>query len=452
MEKLMPQNTEAEMGVLGSIIIDPEAIVHVIEFLQPDDFYRETHRTIYETIITIYRAHEPPDFITICDALERKSKLSEVGGASYITGLVNAVPTSGNIAFYGHIVEQKAIHRRLIHAAGQIAAQGYEEAPDAVLKADEIIYRISQGRKLSSLSTLEEALARYQSKLEMLVGQKQEGGIITGVPTGFTPLDKMTGGLQRTDLIVLAARPGIGKTAASLNIARNALFAGKHVLFFSVEMAEEQLIQRLLSGETQIDQARLRMADIDEEPVWVSGMRYESEWDLLVKKTDALIEAPGRLWIDDSTSLTTLEMRSRARRIQQEYGLDLVIVDYLQLVKAHGETENFRLAITQVAQNLKGLARELKVPVLALAQLSRSAENAVPQLSHLKETGAIEESSDVVAFLHVEDFQMEAKMKSLPYNINVIVAKHRNGPVGAFKVRFTPHLTQFTDIAMGIVA
>ncbi len=444
MEKLLPCSIDAEMGVLGSIILDPDAITQVVEFLQPPDFYREAHRVLYETILALYRTHEPPDFITICDALERHSKLDDVGGASYITSLVNGVPTSGNIAYYGHIVEQKAIYRRLIHGAGRIAAEAYEETPDALLKAEEIVYRISQGRKLSHVSTIGDVLARYQDKLDRLHEQHQRG-VVTGIPTGFTLLDRMTGGLQKTDLIVLAARPGNGKTAMALNIARRALFDGFSVLFFSLEMAEEQLAQRLLAIETQIDQSRLRMADIDEDEVWVSGKRYRSEWELIVDKTDVLTEAQGQLWIDDSTGITPLDMLSRAKRIKGEYGLDLVIVDYLQLAKANGHMENKRLEVTQIATDLKGLARELKIPVLALAQLSRSAENVVPQLSHLKESGGIEENSDVVAFIHVEDNQQDSKMSNKPYLVNGILAKHRNGPVGAFRLRFTPTLTQFAD-------
>ena len=382
MEKLLPQNIEAEAGVLGSIIIDPEAIVQISDFLRAEDFYRDAHRTIYEVILQLYEEHEPADFITICDELERLNKLEGVGGASYITSLINQVPTSGNVEFYGRIVERTSILRRLIHAAGQIAAIAYEEgdADVALDKAEQLIFEISQGHVRSDFSHVRDVLSDYMNKLEQL---HERRGSIVGVPTGFTDLDRLTGGLQRSDLIVLAARPGVGKTSLALSLAHNA--AVKHqtsVAVFSLEMSKEQLVQRLLSMDASIDQQRLR-----------TGWIEEDEWDRIVYAQETLSEAS--IWIDDTAGISIMEMRSKARRLQAEHGVDLIIVDYLQLMQATiggKRNENRVQEISEISRSLKGLARELNVPVLALAQLSRAVESRqskVPQLSDLRESGCL---------------------------------------------------------------
>lgn len=381
MEKLLPQNIEAECGVLGSIIIDPEAIVQVSDFLQPEDFYRDAHRTIYEVILHLYQSGEPADFITICDELERRNRLEDVGGASYITSLINQVPTSGNVEYYGHIVERTSTLRRLIHAAGQIAAVAYEEgdADVALDKAEHLIFEISQRHSRSDFSSMEAILAEYMTKLEQLNARR---GSIIGVPTGFTDLDRLTGGLQRSDLVILAARPGVGKTSLALSVAHNAALKYKHsVAIFSLEMSKEQLAQRLLSMDAGIDQQRMR-----------TGWIEEDEWERIVYASDKLSEA--NIWIDDTAGISTMEMRSKARRLQAEHGVDLIIVDYLQLMQASssGRNENRVQEVSEISRSLKGLARELNVPVLALAQLSRSVESRqskVPQLSDLRESGCI---------------------------------------------------------------
>lgn len=381
MEKLLPQNIEAECGVLGSIIIDPEAIVQVSDFLQPEDFYRDAHRTIYEVILHLYQSGEPADFITICDELERRNRLEDVGGASYITSLINQVPTSGNVEYYGHIVERTSTLRRLIHAAGQIAAVAYEEgdADVALDKAERLIFEISQRHSRSDFSSMEAILADYMTKLEQLNARR---GSIIGVPTGFTDLDRMTGGLQRSDLVILAARPGVGKTSWALSAAHNAALKYKHsVAVFSLEMSKEQLAQRLLSMDAGIDQQRMR-----------TGWIEEDEWERIVYASDKLSEA--NIWIDDTAGISTMEMRSKARRLQAEHGVDLIIVDYLQLMQASssGRNDNRVQEVSEISRSLKGLARELNVPVLALAQLSRSVESRqskVPQLSDLRESGCI---------------------------------------------------------------
>jgi replicative DNA helicase len=435
-EKLLPQNIEAECGVLGSIIIDPDAIVQVSDFLQAEDFYRDAHRMIYEVIIHLYQNGEPADFITICDELERRNQLEDVGGASYITSLINQVPTSGNVEYYGHIVERTSTLRRLIHAAGQIAAIAYEEsdADVALDKAEQLIFNISQRHSRSDFSSMEEILADYMTRLEQLNARR---GTIVGVPTGFTDLDRLTGGLQKSDLIILAARPGIGKTSLALSLAHNAAVKYKHsVAIFSLEMSKEQLAQRLLSMDAGIDQQRMR-----------TGWIEEHEWQLIVEASDKLAEAS--IWIDDTAGISTMEMRSKARRLQTEHGVDLIIVDYLQLMQANvsKRSENRVQEVSEISRSLKGLARELNIPVMAAAQLSRSVESRqskVPQLSDLRESGSIEQDSDIVMFIYRDDaYNPESERKNIA---NVIVAKHRNGPVGEISLYFQPNQTRFRDL------
>jgi replicative DNA helicase len=381
-EKLLPQNIEAECGVLGSIIIDPEAIVQVAEFLHPDDFYRDAHRTIYSIVIQLYEQREPADFITLCDELEGLNKLEEIGGAGYITSLINQVPTSANVEYYGRIVERTAILRRLIHAAGQIAALAYEE-PDAnaaMDKSEQLIFGITQRHARSGFSAMKDLLSSYMEKLDLL---HQRRGTIIGVPTGFKDLDHLTGGLQRSDLVILAARPAVGKTSLCLSIAHNsAIRYNQSIALFSLEMSKEQLVQRLLSMDAGIDQQRLR-----------NGWIEDDEWARIVEAMGTLSNT--KIWIDDTAGISTMEMRSKARRLQAEQGIDMIIVDYLQLMQSSvgGKRNDNRVQeVSEISRNLKGLARELNVPVLALAQLSRTVESRqskVPQLSDLRESGCL---------------------------------------------------------------
>ncbi len=439
-EKLLPQNIEAECGVLGSIIIDPEAIVQVADFLHSDDFYRDAHRTIYEVILQLYEQREPADFITISDELERRNKLEEVGGASYITSLINQVPTSGNVEYYGRIVERTSILRRLIHAAGQIAAIAYEEgdADVALDKAEQLIFNISQRHARTDFSLLRDILSEYMNKLDQL---HERRGTIVGVPTGFTDLDRLTGGLQRSDLIILAARPSIGKTSLALSLAHNSTVKYQHsVAIFSLEMSKEQLVQRLLSMDAGVDQQRLR-----------TGWIEDDEWDRIIYAMGTLSEA--NIWIDDTPGITTVEMRSKARRLQAEHGIDLIIVDYLQLMQSvlgsGKRNENRVQEISEVSRNLKALARELNVPVLALAQLSRAVEtrqSKVPQLSDLRESGSLEQDADIVMFIYRDDiYNPESERKNIA---DIIVAKHRNGPIGEVSLYFQASQTRFRDLEL----
>jgi replicative DNA helicase len=435
MEKLLPQNIEAEEGVLGSIIIDPEAVVQVADFLRPDDFYRDAHRAIFQAVLDLYAERGPADLITICDELQRRGRLEEVGGAAYISALVNAVPTSANVEYYARIVERAAIMRRLIHAAGQMAALAYNEtdANIALDKAEQLIFSISQRYNRSDFDDLRTLLEDYYEKLDKLHEQR---GSLVGLPTGFHDLDKMTGGLQKSDLIILAARPAVGKSALALSLAYNTALKKNRVAFFALEMSKEQLVQRLLAMDAGIDQQRLR-----------TGMIEDEEWERISHAIGRLSQM--ELYIDDTAGISTMEMRSKARRLAAERGIDLVIVDYLQLMQGHAgaRNENRVQEISEISRSLKALARELDVPVLALSQLSRAVESRqskVPQLSDLRESGSIEQDSDVVLFIYRDEvYNPESERKNIA---DIIVAKHRNGPTGQFSLYFKSSQTLFRNL------
>jgi replicative DNA helicase len=439
-EKLLPQNVEAESAVLGSLLIDPEAITQVAEYLRPEDFYRDAHRTIYEAALELYEEREPADLITLTDELARRGKLEDIGGASYVSSLANLVPTSANVEYYGHIVERTAILRRLIHAAGQIAGLAYNE-PDAnaaLDQAEKLIFNISQHYTRSDFDHIRDTLHEYLERLEHL---HEHRGSIVGVATGFSDLDKMTGGLQKSDLIILAARPAVGKTALALSLAHNsALKYGHGVAIFSLEMSKEQLVARLLSMDAGIDQSKLRTGYLDDD-----------EWDRISQSVGKLSEA--NIYIDDTPGITLVEMRSKARRLMMERGFSLMIVDYLQLMQGSGMSqrghENRVQEVSEISRGLKGLARELNVPVLALAQLSRAVESRTekkPQLSDLRESGSIEQDADIVMFIYREDvYNPETERKNIA---DILVAKHRNGPVGQVSLYFQAAQTRYRDLEL----
>ncbi len=441
MEKLLPCSLDAENGVLGSIIIDPDAYVQIADILRADDFYRATHQTIYEVICRLNARGGAADFITICEELERRGKLGEVDGASYITGLINDVPTSGNISLYARIVADKALQRRLIYAASQIAAAAYdaERASDALDKAEELIYQISRHSQAVEAQVLAQLSSGYLSKLEALHSQP---GAIVGIPTGYRALDRITGGWQRSDLIVLAARPGLGKTSLALCLADYAAKFGTGVGFYSLEMGKEQLYTRLLSMETGIDSAYLR-----------SGRIADEEWQLIVDARDRLDDLP--LWIDDTGGLSTSELRSRARRLCTEHSIGLLIVDYLQLLQAKNESgkryESEVQEVTEISRALKGLAKELNVPIIALSQLSRTLEtrqNKRPMLSDLRSSGSIEQDADLVMFLYRDSLYNEhpTDRKGNPVSddfTELNIEKHRNGPIGDIGLSFDASHTRF---------
>jgi len=444
MEKHLPHSVEAECAVLGSLIIDPDAIGLVEPWLGPDDFYRDAHRTLYMAIIHLSARRTPADFITLCDALERDGKLTEIGGASYVTSLVNAVPTSSNVEYYARIVAHKALCRRLIQAAGQIAALAYAEAENAAEQAEQVIFNATQRqhgvREPVSVGTV------LNDVLAPLTTSQETAGAITGVPSGLSHLDELTAGFQRTDLILLAGRPAMGKTALALTIARNAAISyGRSVLFFSVEMSRQQLLYRLLAMETKIDLAR----------IWKRRLS-EAEQARLIEVSGRILDAS--LHIDDMPSLTITAMRSAIRRFLTRHDLDLVVVDYLQKLTATYDTGK-RYAdrvqeVSEVARGLKQIAREFDVPVLSLAQLSRAVEmraDKIPQLSDLRDSGELEQEADLILFLHRDEYYAGyapdgTSRSDRPGTADVIVAKYRNGPQSELRLGFAARETRFSTL------
>ena len=434
-ERLPPQNVEAEQSVLGSLLIDRDAIVRIASFLRPEDFYRESHAQIYQAILDLFERREPADFITLCNALEGRNLLESVGGPAYIASLINAVPTSIHVEHYAHIVELAALRRRLIDVAGQIARLAYDEdkeIDDVIDSAESLLFNVTERRQSKDLVSLKRLLSEYYDRLEYLQQHRDE---MIGLPTGFVDLDKLLGGLQKSDLIIIAGRPGSGKTSFALNIAQSAAMQHKAVVaFFTLEMSGQQIAQRLISSQTGIDSRRLMVADI-----------HDVEWDRFVQATGDLSET--LIFVDDTPSPTPLEIRSKCRRLAAEYDLDLVIIDYMQLMTAGTRVENRQQEISYISRMLKGLARELRVPVLAGSQLSRAVEGRQdkrPILSDLRESGSIEQDADVVMFIHREELYDELTDRR---NIaDIIVAKHRNGPTGQVSLRYAKELTKFTDL------
>jgi replicative DNA helicase len=437
-DKLAPQAVEAEQSVLGSILIDAEAILKVGDFLRPVDFYRSQHADIYEAMLALHGQREPIDLVTLGDELRRRDKLDPVGGPGYLSSLMNTVPTAVHAEHYGRIVERKAVLRNLIGAAGKIAAVGYEESNDAEVaidRAESILFEISQRRTDGGFEALSILLGQAYDRLEYL---HEHRGQILGVPTGLSQLDALLGGLQPSDLIVLAARPSVGKTSMALNIAQHAAVREKkRVAVFSLEMSKEQLALRLLSAETGINPRPLQTGFVD-----------ETDWSKIAMVMNDM--ATATMWIDDSPALSVMELRTKARRLEAEQrGLDLVVVDYLQLMQAStsNKDSNRVQEVSEISRGLKQLARELKVPVLALSQLSRGVEQrgtAEPRLSDLRESGSIEQDSDVVIFLYRDGEQNPDSEVEL---IKAKVAKHRNGPIGEVPLQFRKSNTRFYTVA-----
>lgn len=433
-DKLVPSSTEAEEAVLGSLLIDPEALFQVSPFLKPDDFYIQKNDWIYATILNLHERREPIDFVTVCDDLERQGRLEEIGGAAYVTQLINAVPSAIHCEAYGRIVEQAAIRRRLISAASRIAQLAYQEDQDVDLtvdRAEQALFSVSERRITRDLAPVQEIIRRYYDRIEYLYDHQDEP---LGVPTGFIDLDRLLGGLQRSDLILIAARPSVGKTSLGISVARHAADLGQHVAIFSLEMSSEQVVQRMVSAETGIDAQRLRLG----------GLR-EREWPLFVQATGRLSDLP--LYVDDTPSISVLQMRTKARRLHAEHGIDLILVDYLQLMTAGDMRGESRVQeVSYISRSLKGLARELDVPLVAISQLSRAVEQRSdkrPILADLRASGSLEQDADVVMFIYRDE--MYNPDTDQPNIAEVIIAKHRNGPTGAIQLFFRDRLAQFLD-------
>lgn len=437
-DKTVPQNIEAEEAVLGALLIDPEAIFRVSAFLHADDFYLQKHRWIYEVIVTLHDQREPLDFLTLTTALERRQQLEGVGGAAYISQLVNAVPSAINVEAYGRMVEQTAIRRRLLEAASDIARLAYDEerpVDEVVDRAEQVLFGISEKRVTRDLQPIQEVVQRYYDRVEYLYAHRGEP---MGVPSGFVDLDRLLGGFQRSDLVIVAARPGVGKTSLLLTFALRGAERGKTVGIFSLEMSAEQIVQRMVAAYSKIDAQRLRLGDI-----------HDDEWPLFSDAIGRLSELP--IYIDDTPSISAIQLRTKCRRLHSERGLDLVLVDYLQLMTSDFHSENRVQEVSYLSRSLKGLARELDMPLITASQLSRAVEQRTdkrPVLSDLRESGSIEQDADVVMFIYRDEMYHEETEK--PHIAEIIVAKHRSGPTGTVQLFFNNRLTQFADAATRI--
>ncbi len=437
-ERVPPQNIEAEQAVLGAMLIKKEAIAEVSQILRPADFYREAHRIVYETMLELFNKNEAVDLITVTEQLRKSDQLEKAGGIAFVTSLANAVPTAANVEYHARIVEEKAQLRNLINSATEIAGMAYEandDIADVMDKSEKMILEVAARQNGGAFVPIKEILMETFSKIEKLYETK---GGITGLPSGFKDLDKLTSGLQPSDLILVAARPSMGKTAFTLNIAQYvAVHENKSVAFFSLEMSKEQLVQRMLCSEGGIDSQRLRVGELE-----------ENDWEKLINAADRLSRAP--IYIDDTAGITVMELRSKARRLKAEHDLQLIVIDYLQLMQGRSSknSDNRQQEISEISRSLKALARELNVPVIALSQLSRSVESRQvkkPMLSDLRESGSLEQDADIVMFLYREDYyDPETEHKNIT---DVIIAKHRNGPVDTVQLFFHKQFTKFADLS-----
>lgn len=430
-----PSDERAERAVLGALLIDPEAVVQIASFLKAEDFASVRHRRVYEAALGLYDRRDTIDYVSVMTELERSQPdvVNSTSWSAYLTALVNAAPTSLHAETYGRIVERCALMRRLIGAAGQISEIGYENPPDvddALDRAQQALFEISQRRVTQDFTPMRQALAAFFEQIDTL--QQQRGEVI-GVPSGFADLDKLTGGLHPADLILVAARPSVGKSAFAFNIARNAAIEGNGVAVFSLEMSVEQIVQRMLCSEASVDSQRLRQGYID-----------EFEWRRISEAFGVLSEAP--IWFDDTPAITTMELRMKARRLKAEHDIKLVVVDYIQLMQGRG-LDNRVQEVSEISRSLKQLARELSVPVVALSQLSRAVEQRQehrPVLSDLRESGSLEQDADIVMFIHREELYNPTTDRR---NIaDLIVAKHRNGPTASIPLRFFPGQIRFADL------
>jgi replicative DNA helicase len=434
--QIVPHSREAEEAVIGAILINPEAYYDVAQFLRGEDFYIHRHRWIWQAFTHLHEQRVPIDFLTVSEELDQMGQLGEVGGPAYLTALINNVPTSLHAEAYGHIVEETAVRRRMLEAANEIAKLAYKEeigVEEAMNEAEKSIFGVSERRLTRDLQPIKQVLSDYYDRIDQLM---QRGEDTYGVPSGFIDLDRLLGGMQPSDFLIIAGRPGTGKTAFMLSAAKfTAQTHKKHVAIFSLEMANEQLVQRLIAQETGIDTHRLR-----------TGQLNEDEWPLFAHAIEVLGDT--RIFLDDTPGLTPLQLRTKCRRLHMEFRLDLILVDYLQLMSGGMRIENRVQEVSYISRNLKMLARELNVPLLAAAQLSRAVEQRAdkePQLSDLRESGSLEQDSDVVMFIHRPDLY---DRDSLKQNVAVIkIAKHRNGPTGNIELIFRSNLAKFENAA-----
>ncbi|MCA9972944.1 MAG: replicative DNA helicase [Anaerolineales bacterium] len=435
-DRLPPHSLEAEEAVLGSLLIDPDAIFDVAAFLKSASFYSQRNRMIYEAILALNERREPLDLITVAEELRRREQLEDAGGEAAIIGLINAVPTSINAESYARVVEATAVRRQMIKAASEIANLAYQEAEDinvVIDRAEQTLFSISEERTTRDLVPIKQIASEYLDRVQEL---NARGDDVIGVPTGFVDLDRMLGGLNKSDLLIVAARPGMGKTALQTSMALTAARRfGKRVALFNLEMSGEQLVQRMIAAETRIDSQRLRRGDLQEH-----------EWPIFLEAIGRLSET--RIFIDDTPSITPNQLRTKCRRLYAEHGLDLVMIDYLQLMQAEFTKNNRVQEISEISRALKGLARELNVPVVAAAQLSRAVEQRQdkrPLLSDLRDSGSIEQDADIVMFIYRDEYY-HADTTERPNIAEINIAKHRNGPTGTIDLFWHGRLASFRNL------
>jgi replicative DNA helicase len=437
-DRVPPHSLEAEVSVLGAALLSRAAAAEAAELLRPEDFYRNAHRVVFEAVRSLMDAGEPVDTVTATDWLARRDRLDEVGGPAALHDLTVATPTAANAAYYARIVREKALLRRLIDAGTAVARLGFESTEDAqtvVDRAESLIYEVAQVGTTSEYSMLRDLLNDSFAAIERLA---EQGSEVTGLPTGFNDLDRLTSGLQPGNLIIIAARPSIGKSALCLGIAQYvAVDVRRPVMVFSLEMSKLEIVNRLLSSEARIDSARLR-----------TGRLADTDWRKLGDALGTLSDAP--MFIDDTPSISLMEIRAKCRRLKQKHGLDLVVVDYLQLMQSHRRVDSRQQEVAEMSRGLKMLAKELDVPVVALSQLSRQPETRTdkrPQLADLRESGSLEQDADIVGFIYRDEvYDRDSPDKGIA---ELIIAKHRNGATGVVKLAFLNHLTKFANLARG---
>lgn len=435
-QRLPPQNIEAEQSVLGAMLIDKDALFEVAEILSAEDFYREVHQKIFESIMALSNKGEPVDLVTVCEELQSRGLLDKVGGAVYLASLANMTPTAAHAGYYAGIVREKSVLRRLIRTSTEIIGKcyGYVENIEEFLdEAEKVIFEVARSKDSKNFVHLKDALEQTFERLERLY-ERRSG--VTGLSTGFIDLDNITSGLQDSDLIIIAARPSMGKTTLALNIAHHIVVNEKKpVAFFSLEMSREQLAQRLLCAYAEIDSQKLRR-----------GFLSSEEWPRLTQAVGPLSEAP--LYIDDTAAISVMETRAKSRRLKMEKGLSAIFVDYLQLMRGHEKAENRQQEISNISRALKALAKELNCPVVALSQLSRAVEQRPdkrPILSDLLESGGIEANADLVAFIYRDDYYYPDTEKK--HITEIVIAKQRNGPTGKIELYFRDHLNKFVSVS-----
>ena len=434
-QKVLPQNIEAEQSVLGGILIDNEALPKVLEIIEPNDFYRDNHKKIFLAFLELFENNTPLDIITVTELLQKKGELTNIGGATYLASLVDSVPTTANITHYAKIIKEKSILRSLIAKATDIVNLGFEASEDVAEildKAEEAIFSITQQRIQTSYYSIKEIIKQTFETIEELSSKKDS---VTGIPTGFIDFDRLTAGLQPSDLIIIAGRPVMGKTSFTLNIAQHAATrAGVPVGFFSLEMSKEQLALRMLCAEARINSQKIR-----------SGFLSERDWLRLTDAAATLSEAP--IFIDDTPALSVLEIRAKARRLKSEHNIGLIIVDYLQLMKGKGRVDTREREISEISRSLKALAKELNIPVVAVSQLNRRVEereNKRPRLADLRESGAIEQDADLIVFIYRDEvYNEDTPDKGIA---EIIIGKQRSGPTGVVKLAFLDKYTRFENL------